>query len=77
LGAAAAGRPRRRQVALLLTGRKHFLIYDSCWGTTLGRVTHVEFLPERRPDGTIVLRAVIVGPLERLRRLLRRSVLMR
>jgi hypothetical protein len=35
-------------------------------------VTRVEFLPERRPDGTIVLRAVLLGPLERLRRLLRR-----
>jgi hypothetical protein len=36
------------------------------------RVTRVEFLPERRPDGTIVLRAVLLGPLERLRRLLNR-----
>jgi hypothetical protein len=35
-------------------------------------VNRVEFLPERRHDGTIVLRAVLVGPLERLRRLLRR-----
>jgi len=33
-----------------------------------------ELIPERRPDGTIVLRAVAVGPLERLRRFLRRLV---
>ena len=32
----------------------------------------VEFVPERTPDGTIVLRAIELGPLERLRRLLRR-----
>ena len=44
----------------------------SCCRSTLGHVYRVEFLPERRPDGTIVLRAVILGPLERLRRLLAR-----
>jgi hypothetical protein len=32
----------------------------------------IEFLPERRSDGTIVLRGVLLGPVERLRRLLRR-----
>jgi hypothetical protein len=32
----------------------------------------LELIPERRADGTIVLRAVVLGPLERLRRLLRR-----
>ena len=31
-------------------------------------MAHVELIPERRPDGTIILRAVLVGPLERLRR---------
>lgn len=35
-------------------------------------MAHIEFIPERRPDGTVVLRAVTVGALERLRRLLRR-----
>jgi hypothetical protein len=48
------------------------LICGSSCLTNLVRVTRVEFLPERRPDGTIVLRAVLLGPLERLRRLLRR-----
>jgi hypothetical protein len=48
------------------------LIWCSCCLSTLGDVNRVEFLPERRPDGTIVLRAVLLGPLERLRRLLRR-----
>jgi hypothetical protein len=32
----------------------------------------IELIPERRADGTIVLRAAALGPLERLRRLLRR-----
>jgi hypothetical protein len=32
----------------------------------------VELIPERTADGRIVLRAVERGPLERLRRLLRR-----
>jgi hypothetical protein len=31
----------------------------------------VELIPERRSDGTIVLRAVERGPLERLKRLVR------
>ena len=35
-------------------------------------MAHIELIPERRPDGTIVLRAVGVGPAERLRRFLRR-----
>ena len=35
---------------------------------------HVEFVPERRADGTIVLRAVEVGLAERLRRLVRRML---
>jgi hypothetical protein len=35
-------------------------------------VTHIEFIPEPRADGTVVLRAVVLGPVERLRRLLRR-----
>jgi hypothetical protein len=50
------------------------LIYASSWAASLAHVTRVEFLPERRPGGTIVLRAVVLGPLERLRRLLRRLV---
>ncbi|MGI8781996.1 MAG: hypothetical protein ACR2L8_17840 [Solirubrobacteraceae bacterium] len=35
-------------------------------------MTHIELIPERRADGTVVLRAVAVPPLERLRRFLRR-----
>jgi hypothetical protein len=35
---------------------------------------YVELIPIRRPDGTIVLRGVPVGPGERLRRWLRRLV---
>ena len=31
----------------------------------------VEFVQERNADGTVVLRAVVVGPVERLRRLVR------
>jgi hypothetical protein len=31
-----------------------------------------ELLPELRPDGTVVLRAVALNPGERLRRLMRR-----
>jgi hypothetical protein len=33
---------------------------------------HIELIPEYRPNGTVVLRAVAVGPAERLRRFLRR-----
>ena len=35
---------------------------------------HVELIPVRTPDGTIILRGVVVGPGERLRRWLRRLV---
>jgi hypothetical protein len=35
-------------------------------------VTRLELVPERRPDGTVVLRAVVRSPAEQLRRLLRR-----
>ena len=31
-----------------------------------------ELIPERTADGTVVLRAIVLGPLERLRRLLQR-----
>ena len=31
----------------------------------------LELIPERRPDGTIVLRAVVRSPGDRLRRILR------
>jgi hypothetical protein len=34
-------------------------------------MAQIEFIPERRPDGTVVLRAVALGPVERLRRLVR------
>ena len=36
------------------------------------RVTKIELVPERTADGAVVLRAAVIGPLERLRRLLRR-----
>jgi hypothetical protein len=35
-------------------------------------MAQIEFLPEIRPDGTIVLRAVPIPTAERLRRALRR-----
>ena len=35
-------------------------------------MTRIEFIPERTPDGTVVLRGVVLGPLERFRRLVRR-----
>ena len=35
-------------------------------------MSRVELIPERTADGRIVLRAVELGPLERLRRYLRR-----
>ena len=34
-------------------------------------MAYVDLIPERRADGTIVLRAVLVGPVERLRRFVR------
>jgi hypothetical protein len=33
---------------------------------------HIELIPEHNTDDTVVLRPVVLGPLERLRRLLRR-----
>jgi hypothetical protein len=35
-------------------------------------MAQIEFIPQYRPDGTIVMRAVVVGSGERLRRFLRR-----
>jgi hypothetical protein len=35
-------------------------------------MTRMELIQERSADGTIVLRAVVLGPAERLRRLVRR-----
>jgi hypothetical protein len=35
-------------------------------------MAQIELIPERRPDGTIVLRAAVLAPGERLRRLVRR-----
>jgi hypothetical protein len=48
------------------------LISASGSATTLDVMTRIEFIQERRPDGSVVLRAVILGPVEQLRRLLRR-----
>jgi hypothetical protein len=38
----------------------------------MSAMTRIELVPERSANGTIVLRAVVRGPVERLRRLLRR-----
>ena len=35
-------------------------------------MTRIELIPTRTPDGTVVLTAVVVGPMERLRRWARR-----
>ena len=35
-------------------------------------MARIEFIPELTPDGTIVLRGVVIGPFERFRRLVRR-----
>ena len=37
-------------------------------------MAHVELIPVRRPDGTVILHGIVVGPGERLRRWLRRLV---
>lgn len=37
-------------------------------------MAHIELIPERRPDGSVVLRAVVLGPAERFRRLMRRLI---
>ena len=50
------------------------LIWASAWACILLRMNRVELVPEYRPNGTIVLRAVVVGPIERLRRFLRRQL---
>jgi hypothetical protein len=38
----------------------------------LDAMAHIELIPTRTADGTVVLRAAVVGHAERLRRLLRR-----
>jgi hypothetical protein len=48
------------------------LICASGLPATLVHMAHIEFVPQYRPDGTIVLGAAIVGSGERLRRFLRR-----
>jgi hypothetical protein len=48
------------------------LISASGFAATLHAMTRIEFIQERRPDGSVVLRAVVLGPVEQLRRLLRR-----
>jgi hypothetical protein len=42
------------------------------FGRHAGAMPHIELIPEVRPDGSVVLRAVALGPREQLRRLLRR-----
>jgi hypothetical protein len=51
------------------------LICGKGCAVNLDRVNRVELVAERRADGTVVLRAVLLGPAERLRRLLRRLAL--
>jgi hypothetical protein len=48
------------------------LISASGCAARLDRVTYIEFIPVPTADGTVVLRAVVLGPVERLRRLLRK-----
>ncbi len=48
------------------------MISASVSDATVYGMARLEFVPERRADGTIVLRAVEVGLAERLRRLARR-----
>jgi hypothetical protein len=38
----------------------------------MANMTRIELIPSRNADGTVVLRAVAIGPVERLRRRLRR-----
>ena len=35
-------------------------------------MAQIELIPQRTPDGTVVLRGVVLAPLERFRRFLRR-----
>jgi len=35
-------------------------------------MAHVEYIPQRNADGTVIFRGIVVGRGERLRRLLRR-----
>jgi hypothetical protein len=39
---------------------------------TLVGMAHIEFIQERRADGSVVLRAIVLGPVERVRRAVRR-----
>jgi hypothetical protein len=48
------------------------LIPASGWGTSLEHMKRFELIPERTADGSVVLRAIVHGPFERLRRLLQR-----
>jgi hypothetical protein len=41
----------------------------------LCRVSRIDLVPERRADGTVVFRAVVRSPGERLRRFIRRFLL--
>jgi hypothetical protein len=48
------------------------LISASALAATLVAMAQIELIPQYRPDGTVVLRAVVVGSGARLRRFLRR-----
>jgi hypothetical protein len=43
------------------------------FGRDYAAMPRIEFIPQVQPNGTIVLRGVPVGLLERLRRLIRRD----
>jgi hypothetical protein len=43
-------------------------------GARVQSMPRIEFIPTRSADGTVILRAALLGPVERLRRLVRRLV---
>jgi hypothetical protein len=49
------------------------LIRPSGFAASVERVNRIELVPERRENGTVVLRAVVVGPLALLSRLVARA----
>jgi hypothetical protein len=67
----AAGDPDARSALRGGAQRRRGLMSPSAGRPTLHRMAHIEYIPTRLPDGTVILRAVVVRPLQRLRRLLK------